>query len=113
MAVERIKEYSDTPQESEWNIRNEMVSQEWPEKGHIEFHNFSVRYRDGLDLVLKKLTFSVTEGEKVSELLTERGEILADSPDLSRSIGWNCWPYWCRKIFADIESVPYRGIGRR
>lgn len=38
---------------------------EWPTKGNVEFHDYSVRYREGLDLVLKQLSLSVKGGEKV------------------------------------------------
>lgn len=38
---------------------------EWPTQGNVEFHDYSVRYREGLDLVLKQLSLSVKGGEKV------------------------------------------------
>lgn len=38
---------------------------EWPSQGNVEFHDYSVRYREGLDLVLKQLSLSVKGGEKV------------------------------------------------
>lgn len=66
VAVERIKEYGETPQEAAWEIESRKVPENWPEKGEIQFNDFRVRYRDGLELVLKGLTFSVTGGEKVS-----------------------------------------------
>ena len=31
----------------------------------MEFKNYKVRYRPGLDLVLKSLTFTINSGEKV------------------------------------------------
>lgn len=37
----------------------------WPEKGEVEFKNYQVRYREGLDLVLKGVSFTVKGGEKV------------------------------------------------
>lgn len=42
---------------------------EWPMEGKVEFHDYSVRYREGLDLVLKKLNLSVKGGEKVKRRL--------------------------------------------
>lgn len=44
---------------------------EWPMSGNVEFHDYSVRYREGLDLVLKKLTLSVKGGEKVRSVLNQ------------------------------------------
>lgn len=37
----------------------------WPTRGEVEFRNYSVRYRPGLDLVLKDLSLRVRGGEKV------------------------------------------------
>lgn len=37
----------------------------WPQKGIVEFQNFQVRYREGLDLVLKGIDFSVKSQEKI------------------------------------------------
>lgn len=65
VAVERIKEYAETQQEAAWQLPNENVPADWPQKGQVEFKNFDVRYRDGLDLVLHKLSFTVNGTEKV------------------------------------------------
>ncbi len=37
----------------------------WPEEGRVEFSDYTVRYRPGLDLVLKGLSFTIQPGEKV------------------------------------------------
>lgn len=65
VAVERVKEYGETPLEAPWEIENQSVSDKWPEKGEIRFEDFRVRYREGLELVLKGLTFHVNGGDKV------------------------------------------------
>lgn len=65
VAVERIKEYGETPQEAAWEIQNEIIPSNWPQKGDISFSNFQVRYREELELVLKGITFFVKGGEKV------------------------------------------------
>lgn len=65
VAVERIKEYGETPPEAAWQIENQVVPDDWPTKGEIKFDDFRVRYRDNLDLVLRGLTFSVNGGKKV------------------------------------------------
>ncbi|KAJ8673709.1 hypothetical protein QAD02_004971 [Eretmocerus hayati] len=65
VAVERIKEYSETPQEAAWDIPDNDPPKEWPARGSVQFHDFKVRYREGLDLVLNGLSFSVNGGEKV------------------------------------------------
>ncbi|XP_034949722.1 multidrug resistance-associated protein 1 isoform X2 [Chelonus insularis] len=65
VAVERIKEYGETPQEAPWEIPSTAPPKEWPSEGRVEFNEFKVRYREGLDLVLNGLTFSVNGGEKI------------------------------------------------
>lgn len=37
----------------------------WPEKASLEFKNVSMRYREGLPLVLKNVSFKILPGEKV------------------------------------------------
>lgn len=65
VAVERIKEYGETKQEAAWENPNVTVPKNWPEYGRVEFKDFQVRYREGLDLVLKGINFAVQGGEKV------------------------------------------------
>jgi ATP-binding cassette, subfamily C (CFTR/MRP), member 1 len=64
VAVERIKEYGETEQEAAWES-NAQLPRNWPEQGQVEFNNFEVRYREGLDLVLRGISFKVEGGEKV------------------------------------------------
>ncbi|XP_011616814.2 canalicular multispecific organic anion transporter 2 isoform X2 [Takifugu rubripes] len=65
VAVERVKEYSETKTEAPWVVEDKRPPPEWPMEGNVEFHDYSVRYREGLDLVLKKLNLSVKGGEKI------------------------------------------------
>lgn len=37
----------------------------WPDKGEVVFDNVSMRYRDGLPLVVKELTLTIRGGEKI------------------------------------------------
>jgi ATP-binding cassette subfamily C (CFTR/MRP) protein 1 len=64
-AVERIKEYCNTPHEADWESKENKITNEWPENGAIEFHDFSCRYRDKLELTLKNISFEVKSNEKV------------------------------------------------
>ncbi|KAG0279577.1 Multidrug resistance-associated protein 1 [Linnemannia exigua] len=66
--VERVREYCEVPTEAP--LRNELVDKdleegEWPREGGVVFRNYSTRYRQGMDLVLKKVSFEVLPGEKV------------------------------------------------
>ncbi|XP_055685130.1 multidrug resistance-associated protein 1 isoform X4 [Lutzomyia longipalpis] len=65
VAVERIKEYAETKQEAPWELPNATVPTNWPEVGTVEFRDFQVRYREGLELVLRGINFVVDGGEKV------------------------------------------------
>ncbi|XP_035914950.1 multidrug resistance-associated protein 1 isoform X3 [Anopheles stephensi] len=65
VAVERIKEYGETKQEAAWELPNSTLPRDWPEQGMVEFRDFQVRYREGLELVLRGISFTVKGGEKV------------------------------------------------
>ncbi|KAF8948883.1 hypothetical protein BGZ47_001607 [Haplosporangium gracile] len=64
VAVERIDEYANKNQEAP-NFTNVTVPENWPGEGHLSFKSYSTRYRQGMDLVLKKVSFEVLPGEKV------------------------------------------------
>ncbi|EMP33031.1 Canalicular multispecific organic anion transporter 2 [Chelonia mydas] len=65
VAVERVKEYSETETEAPWIIEDKRPPEDWPTHGEVEFVDYSVRYRKGLDLVLKGLSLRVKGGEKI------------------------------------------------
>jgi len=46
-------------------VDDKLKSENWPQNGEIEFKDFSVRYRPGTEIVLKKINFHVQPGEKV------------------------------------------------
>lgn len=65
VSVERVLEYSRLPSEAaEINPRNRPPAS-WPANGEIHFNNYSARYRDGLDLVLKNITLDIKSHEKI------------------------------------------------
>jgi ABC-type multidrug transport system fused ATPase/permease subunit len=65
VSVERVKEYTELQVEAPPTIPGQEPERGWPERGEIEFCNYSVRYRKGLDLVLRDLTLKIRGGEKV------------------------------------------------
>uniref|UniRef100_A0A4W3JBU9 ATP-binding cassette, sub-family C (CFTR/MRP), member 3 n=1 Tax=Callorhinchus milii TaxID=7868 RepID=A0A4W3JBU9_CALMI len=65
VAVERIKEYSETVNEAPWVIDDKRPDPDWPQTGSVEFRGYSVRYREGLDLVLRDLHLTIDGGEKI------------------------------------------------
>jgi len=65
VSVERVKEYSETPQEAEWEIKETKPPRNWPAEGKVAMENYSTRYRAGLDLVIKGIDVNVAGGEKI------------------------------------------------
>jgi ABC-type multidrug transport system fused ATPase/permease subunit len=62
--IERIKEYCDyTKHEKSWN--NPKAKEGWPKTGKMSLKGVTVRYREGLPLVLNGVSFDVNSGEKV------------------------------------------------
>ncbi|KAG0266802.1 Multidrug resistance-associated protein 1 [Mortierella polycephala] len=64
VSVERVDEYSQTPTEAPEET-GARLPQNWPSQGRIVFKNYSARYREGLDLVVKDVSFTVQPTEKV------------------------------------------------
>ncbi|GJJ72924.1 ATP-binding cassette, subfamily C (CFTR/MRP), member 1 [Entomortierella parvispora] len=64
VGVERVKEYSEKNQEAP-NETDVVLPESWPSQGNIVFKNYSTRYRQGMDLVIKNVSFEVLPGEKV------------------------------------------------
>ncbi|CAO3574055.1 unnamed protein product [Mortierella alpina] len=67
VSVERVHEYTELETEAPERLPSSSISnQDWPPKyGSIVFDNYSTRYREGLDLVLRNVSFRVQAGEKV------------------------------------------------
>lgn len=103
-SVARIKEYSELPEEPpRESPPDRRPPASWPERGAIEFQQVNLRYFEGEEPVLKRLTFKINAGEKVGIVgrtgagkssiiavlfrLTEpEGSILIDDIDI-KSIG--------------------------
>ncbi|KAG0326667.1 hypothetical protein BG000_001289, partial [Podila horticola] len=67
VSVERIREYSEKNTEAP-DVNDGVDDQlppNWPGQGSIVFKNYSTRYRQGMDLVIKNISFTVAAGEKV------------------------------------------------
>ncbi len=45
VAVERLKEYAETPSEAPWTNSSSESRKDWPSKGMVEFSNYGTRYR--------------------------------------------------------------------
>ncbi|KAG0012631.1 hypothetical protein BGZ80_011617 [Entomortierella chlamydospora] len=66
VSVERIDEYLRKNPEAPATLPSDNeLPENWPQEGRIEFKNYSTRYRQGLDLVVKNISFTVQPAEKV------------------------------------------------
>ncbi|RFU26420.1 hypothetical protein B7463_g9901, partial [Scytalidium lignicola] len=65
VSVERVLEYAQLPSEAPEVIHRNRPPASWPAKGQVVFNNFSTRYREGLDLVLKNVNLDIKPHEKI------------------------------------------------
>ncbi|XP_023237649.1 multidrug resistance-associated protein 1-like isoform X1 [Centruroides sculpturatus] len=65
VAVERVIEYSETPTEAAWEKPESKPDPSWPQKGKVEFCDFSLQYRPELELVLKAIDCCFHPNEKI------------------------------------------------
>ncbi|KAM9848054.1 ATP-binding cassette sub-family C member 2 [Aulostomus maculatus] len=64
VAVERVSEYSQIENEAKW-ATDTRPPDTWPEAGRLQFENYKVRYRPGLDLVLHGISCDIGSTEKI------------------------------------------------
>ncbi|NXD03164.1 MRP6 protein, partial [Certhia familiaris] len=65
VSVERVREYLRTPKEAPWTLNGKIQEQVWPTEGRIEFRNYSLCYRPGLELALKCVNVTINRQEKI------------------------------------------------
>ncbi|NXB77213.1 MRP1 protein, partial [Donacobius atricapilla] len=65
VSVERVREYLKTPKEEPWTLNGKLQGQVWPTEGRIEFRNYSLCYRPGLELALRRVSVIINGHEKI------------------------------------------------
>ena len=65
IGYERCVEFTKCPSEAPLKKINDDSLVNWPEKGKIEFVNFSVKYRPDTEIVLKNISFEIQGKEKI------------------------------------------------
>lgn len=65
VSVERVLEYARLPSEAPEVIHRSRPPISWPAAGAVQFNNYSTRYREGLDLVLKNINLDIKPHEKI------------------------------------------------
>lgn len=65
VSVERILHQTSVEPEAPQEIPDNKPEGEWPRKGEVEFRDYSTRYRQGLDLVLRSVSMTIKAKEKI------------------------------------------------
>ena len=68
ISMERCIKYMQIVQEAPSHILevdNNLIKENWPQYGEIQFQNFSFKYRPDTEIVLKKINFTIKSGEKI------------------------------------------------
>jgi ATP-binding cassette, subfamily C (CFTR/MRP), member 1 len=65
VSVERVLEYANLPSEAPDVIFKKRPNIGWPADGQISIRDYSTRYRDDLDLVLKDINLDIKPREKI------------------------------------------------
>ena len=64
VSIERLNEINENEEEDEW-VKDVRPPADWPKNGEVKFVDYSTRYREGTNLVLKNLNFKVNGNEKI------------------------------------------------
>ena len=65
VSVERVLEYANLPSEAADVVPNNRAPIHWPAHGAVEFNNYTSKYREGLDPVLKNINLEIKPHEKI------------------------------------------------
>ncbi|GEQ67234.1 hypothetical protein JCM33374_g898 [Metschnikowia sp. JCM 33374] len=65
VSLERLIEYGNLPSEADMIIEDNRPDSHWPASGEIHFKDYSTRYRENLDPVLKNIYLDIKPAEKV------------------------------------------------
>uniref|UniRef100_A0A182M895 ABC-type glutathione-S-conjugate transporter n=1 Tax=Anopheles culicifacies TaxID=139723 RepID=A0A182M895_9DIPT len=97
VAVERLDEYTVLPREAEW--QKGTVDKAWPAEGKVEFKDYQIRYREGLDLVIRGISLNVRGGEKIGIVgRTGAGKSTMTFEDFCGG------PFWDDEFVWDIDN---------
>lgn len=65
VSIERISEYCNVTPEAEMIVEDNRPPTNWPSNGEIVFKDYSTKYRENLDPVLKNINIAVQSKEKI------------------------------------------------
>ncbi|KAF9573033.1 hypothetical protein EC968_009083 [Mortierella alpina] len=64
VSVERVQEYTTKPTEAP-TTGGVRLPENWPPQGRVVFKDYSTRYREGLELVLHRVSFTIEPAQKI------------------------------------------------
>eukprot|EP01025_Chloroclados_australasicus_P037639 TRINITY_DN3846_c0_g4_i1.p1 TRINITY_DN3846_c0_g4~~TRINITY_DN3846_c0_g4_i1.p1 ORF type:complete len:1422 (-),score=137.95 TRINITY_DN3846_c0_g4_i1:223-4488(-) len=64
-AVERLLEYAELESEAPAIVKDNRPVDQWPSQGVVVYKSISMRYREGLDSVLKSVSFEVDSSQSI------------------------------------------------
>lgn len=65
VGAERILEYCDLESEKDEIVESNRPPAYWPTEGKVTYNNYSTKYREGLDLILKNVNLDIKPREKI------------------------------------------------
>lgn len=65
VTIERLIEYCNLKSEAPEIVEDHRPAKSWPATGTINFNDYTTRYREGLDPVLKNITLDIKPSEKI------------------------------------------------
>ena len=112
VAVERTKEYAETPTEAPAIVESRRPPPEWPSEGHIKFDQYYTRYREGLGYVLRNISVEVPGGTKVKHWFRLINHLVGQQAYNNATVyyllilGRYCWSNWSWQVITHPGSVP-------
>ena len=102
-AVERITQYShgnNIEQEATHEPTNYALPKAWPTKGTLELDDVTMSYREGLPPVLKGISMTIRDGEKIGVV----GRTGAGKTVSRRFSGWATYSYPTVAYYCPIST---------
>eukprot|EP01132_Coremiostelium_polycephalum_P001119 gene1119-1424_t len=65
-SVERVNKYISNPPEGDrYSLEGPILARNWPHQGEIKFDSLEIRYREGMEPSLRRITCQINPGEKI------------------------------------------------
>ncbi|KAJ1647511.1 hypothetical protein LPJ64_001107 [Coemansia asiatica] len=105
--IDRYRQFVELEPEAPYIIEDCRPAEDWPKHGKIEFCNFSMRYREDLELVLDDINLTIYPGEKIGIV----GRTGAGKSSLVKALFRLVHGTTSGKILIDGEDISKFGVG--